>query len=199
MPSTLNHLVIVAGGKGSRLASVAGEIPKALVRIGGKPLLQHQLELAAANGINEVTVVAGHLAEQIVNFVGDGSRFGLGVRVLVEQEPMGTAGAVLRSLDLLPDHFLVLYGDVMLAVDLQRLASRHLDRAADFTALVHPNDHPQDSDLLEADADDWVMTTHSRPHPPGRFFGNLVNAALYVVRRDALRPWAKAATKQDFV
>ena len=149
MPSTLSHLVIVAGGKGSRLTSVAGDVPKVLVRIGGKPVLQHQLELAAAAGIQNVTVIAGHLAGKIVDFVGDGSRFGLGVRVLVEKEPMGTAGMLLRSLDLLPDHFLVLYGDVMAAVDLQRIAKHHLDRAADLTALVHPNDHPHHSDLLE--------------------------------------------------
>ncbi|HEY3043979.1 MAG TPA: sugar phosphate nucleotidyltransferase, partial [Vicinamibacterales bacterium] len=77
----MNHLVIVAGGKGSRLAPVAGDLPKVLVEIGGKPVLQHQLELAASAGIRDVTVVAGHLASKIVDFVGDGSRFGLSVRV----------------------------------------------------------------------------------------------------------------------
>ena len=78
------------------------------------PVLQHQLELAALAGIRSVTIFAGYLADQIDAFVGDGARFGLSVRVLVEAEPLGNAGAVLQSLDTLPEHFFVVYGDVML-------------------------------------------------------------------------------------
>src|SRR5579863_7629728 len=111
LSGTLNHLVIVAGGRGARLASVIGDSPKVLVPVGGKPVLQHQLELAAAAGIEEVSIFAGHLAEKIHDFVGDGSRFGLKVRIYTENEPLGNAGAVLQSLDLLPEHFFVVYGD----------------------------------------------------------------------------------------
>ena len=194
----LNHLVIVAGGPGIRLASVTGDLPKVLVPVGGKPVLQHQLELAVGAGIEEVTIFAGHLAEKILDFVGNGSRFGLRVRILTEKEPMGNAGAVLQSLDLLPEHYFVVYGDLMLAVDLQRIAKRHIDRKADFTIVVHPNDHPQDSDLVETDMNDWVTAVHACPHPNDQSFGNLVNAALYVVRREALRPWAAFPGKKDF-
>ena len=196
--AAVTHLTIIAGGKGIRLAGVLGDLPKALVSVGGKPLLQHQLELATVSGINDVTIFAGHLAERIASFVGDGSQFGVGVRVLAEDQPSGTAGALLGSLDLLPEHFFVLYGDVMPAVDLQRIARHHLDQDADFTALVHPNDHPYDSDLLETDANDWVTALHLCPHPSDQFFANSVNAALYVVKREALRPWAKSAGKKDF-
>src|SRR5215472_5944502 len=198
LSAILNHLAIVAGGRGARLASVIGDSPKVLVPVGGKPVLQHQLELAAATGIEEVTIFAGHLAEKIHEFVGDGSRFGLKVRILTEKEPMGNAGAVLQSLDLLPEHFFVVYGDLMLAVDLRRIAQFHMDREADLTILVHPNDHPQDSDLVETDADDWVTAIHPYPHPPDQCFDNLVNGALYVVRREALRPWSAFLGKQDF-
>ena len=201
MPSvsaTLNHLVIIAGGRGVRLASVIGDLPKVLVPVGGKPVLQHQLELAEAAGIEEVTIFAGHRAEKILEFVGDGSRFGLKVRILTENKPMGNAGALLQSLDLLPEHFFVVYGDLMLAVDLRRVAKLHMDREADLTILVHPNDHPQDSDLVEIDENDWVTAIHACPHPPERCFDNLVNGALYVVRREALRPWSAFSGKQDF-
>ena len=186
----IRHLVIVAGGKGKRLAAQFEDLPKALVPVGGKPVLQHQLEFAVASGIDTVTIFAGHLAAKIQDFVGDGSRFGLEVRVLVEKEPLGNAGAVARALDVLPEHFFVVYGDVMLAVDLGRMAAQHLERNADFTTFVHPNDHPHDSDLLEVDASGWVKASHTYPHPEGIFFNNLVNASLYVIRRDALRPWA---------
>src|ERR1700739_2192514 len=118
MPSvsaTLNHLVIIAGGRGLRLSSVLGDLPKVLVPVGGKPVLQHQLELVAGAGIDEVTVLAGHRAEKIFEFVGDGSRFGLKARIFTENEPMGNAGALLQSLDLLPEQYFVLYGVLMLA------------------------------------------------------------------------------------
>lgn len=194
----VNHLVIVAGGKGTRLTSLSVDLPKVLVPVGGKPVLQHQLELAAASGIEQVTIFAGHLAEKIVSFVGDGSRFGLKVQVLVEETPLGNAGALLQNLNLLSDQFFVLYGDVMLAVDLQRIAKDHIDREAHLTAFVHPNDHPHDSDLIETDSDNWVTGIHTYPHPPGQFFDNLVNAALYVVSREAIRPWAGLSGKHDF-
>ncbi len=190
--------MIVAGGKGARLASLGGDLPKALVPVGGKPVLAHQLELAAAAGIRDVAIFAGYRAGKIEAFVGDGSALGMRVRVFVEDAPLGSAGALLRALDLLPEQFLLMNGDVMLAVDLQRMAGRHLERDADVTALAHPNDHPLDLDLLETDADDWVTAVHAYPHPPDEFFGNLVNAALYVVRREALRPWAGAVGQQDF-
>lgn len=194
----LNHLVIAAGGLGTRLASVIADLPKVLVLVGGKPLLAHQLELAAAAGIEEVTIFAGHRAERIHEFVGDGSRFGLKLRIFTEHEPLGNAGAMLQSLDLLPENFIVLFGDVMLAVDLQRIAKVHLEREADVTILVHPNDHPHDSDLVETDAADWVTAIHAYPHPPGQVFDNLVNASLHVMRREALRPLSASSGKRDF-
>ena len=194
----IGRLAIVAGGGGSRMAGTAfAGVPKALIPIGGKPVLQHQLELAANAGVRDVTIFAGHLADQIAAFVGDGSRFGLQVRTVVEPAPQGNAGALVAALDELPDQFFVIYGDVMAAVDLARLGGAHLANGADFTTLVHPNDHPHDSDLLEVDADDRVTAIRPYPHPPGEHFANLVNAALYAVRRDALRPFAGAA-RLDF-
>ena len=196
--NTVNHLVIVAGGKGERLAAMFGGVPKALVPLDGKPVLAHQLELAARCGVTSVTIFAGYLADQISAFVGDGKHFGLHVDVRVESEPLGNAGAVLQSLSSLPERFFVMYGDVMLDVDLRRMADTHIGHKAVFTAFVHPNDHPFDSDLVEANAEGWVTALHNSPHAPGRVYDNLVNAALYVVERDALRPFAEPSGKQDF-
>ncbi|MEQ1948698.1 MAG: HAD-IIIA family hydrolase [Bryobacteraceae bacterium] len=194
----MDHLVIIAGGQGVRLATVSGDLPKALVPVGDKPVLQHQLELAARFGVRKVTILAGHLASRITDFTGDGSRFGLSVRVLVEDQPMGNAGALLQHLDSLPEQFLAMYGDVMLAVDLQKMAQQHLERNADLTMLVHPNDHPNDSDLIETDAHGWATAIHAYPHPEDRFYNNLVNAGLYVIRREALRGFVEGPAKRDF-
>jgi D,D-heptose 1,7-bisphosphate phosphatase len=195
----INHLVIVAGGMGTRLAALAGDRPKVLVPVGGKSILEHQLDVAVCAGVRQVTIYAGYLANMIRDFVGDGSRFELQIRVEVEDLPLGNAGAVVNSVDALPEHFFVIYGDVMCAVDLKKMAAFHLQRGADFTAMVHPNDHPFDSDLVEIDNDQSIKAIHACPHPEGRYFANLVNAALYVVRRDALSPWAGCSGKLDFV
>jgi D,D-heptose 1,7-bisphosphate phosphatase len=186
MTEALDHIVVVAGGKGTRLSTVTGDVPKALVPVGGKPVLEHQLELARQFGYKNATIFAGVFGEQIEAFVGDGGHFGLSARVLIENEPLGNAGAVLQSLAQLPEQFSVIYGDLMLAVDLKSMAEAHLKSAADFTALVHPNDHPFDSDLLEVDEHGWVRAVHLYPHPSDAVFDNRVNAALYMVRRDAL-------------
>jgi D,D-heptose 1,7-bisphosphate phosphatase len=169
------------------------EVPKALIPIGGKPVLQHQLELAAAAGVRRVTVFAGHLGGQIEAFVGDGSTFGVSARVVIEDAPRGDAGAIAAALDQLPAQFFVLYGDVMAQVDLARLGRFHVERDADFTTLAHPNDHPYDSDLLETGADDRVTAVRPYPHPAGENFANLANAALYALRGEALRPFAGKA------
>jgi D,D-heptose 1,7-bisphosphate phosphatase len=194
----ISHLVITAGGQGLRLASVSGSLPKVLVPIGGKPLLQHQLELAAACGIRKVTILAGYLGNRVLEFVGDGSRFGLSVEVIIEAEPLGSAGSLFLIQDSLSEHFFFMNGDAMLAVDLQAMAKRHMDTQADLTMLVHPNDHPHDSDLIELDQDGRVSKIHRYPHPENAFFRNLVNAGLFVVRRDALRPLTQGPRKKDF-
>ncbi len=188
----MSHLAIIAGGRGVRMGDAYPGLPKTLIPVGGKPVLQHQLELARRAGVERVTIFAGHLADRISDFVGDGARFGLDVQMLVEDAPLGSAGALVGALDALPEQFFVLYGDVMAAADLGRLGDFHLERGADFTTLVHPNDHPFDSDLIEADPEGRVTAIRAYPHAEDACFGNLVNAALYVVRREALRPFASA-------
>jgi histidinol-phosphate phosphatase family protein len=92
---------------------------------------------------------------------------------------------LLAGLKDLAGTFAVLYGDVMVNVDLGRIWQRHLESGADATLLLHPNDHPQDSDLVEANGE-WITAFHNRPHPADRWFQNLVNAGLYVLQRSVL-------------
>ncbi len=190
--------VILAGGKGTRLASISGSVPKVLVPVGGRPVLAHQLELLMAAGYKDVRIFAGHLAEQIQDFIKAGNWGDLNIQIEIESTPLGSAGAVIEKLDSLPEQFTVLYGDTMLAIDLERMTAFHSANDADVTILVHPNDHPFDSDLVEAN-DEWLVTgLHSYPHPETACYRNMVSAALYVVRRESLRAWAAQAKKCDF-
>ncbi len=194
----MKQLVILAGGMGTRLKARLGDLPKPMIPIDGKPLLEHQVELARQYGFTKIIIFACYRADLIEAHFGDGRRWGVNISYMVEKEPLGTAGAVLASFDQLEETFGVMYGDTMVNVDLERLWQSHLASQADATLLLHPNDHPLDSDLVEAGENGWITAFHSRPHPPEKYFQNLVNAALYVLKKESLRPWIGATQALDF-
>lgn len=194
----MRQLIILAGGKGTRLKDRLGDLPKPLIPIADKPLLAHQVELAKRYGFTDIIIFVCYRPDLIEQALGDGSRWGVRIRYQIEKEPLGTAGAVLAGYDLLAERFVVLYGDTMVNVDLDRIWSAHQIAKADATLLLHPNDHPLDSDLVEVNADGWIRAFHNRPHPSGRYFQNLVNAALYVINKKALQPYAERIAASDF-
>jgi histidinol-phosphate phosphatase family protein len=193
------QLVILAGGKGTRLAERLHGLPKPLVDVAGVPLLERQILHAKGCGFDSVVLLVNHRAEIIEDFCRARADFGLNVCLIDDGEPKGTAGAVLAALPVLQDDFLVMYGDTLLNIDLGRFQAFHQARPdAAACLLVHPNDHPQDSDLVEVDASGVITGIHPYPHPAGADLANLVNAALYWVRKDALLPWVEAHTPLDF-
>jgi histidinol-phosphate phosphatase family protein len=169
-----------------------------MIAIGGKPLLEHQVALAKHHGFAEIVIFACYRPDLIRGHFGDGSRWGVKISYQIEKAPLGTAGAVLAGIDLLADRFVAFYGDTMVNVDLQRIWQQHSESAADATLLLHPNDHPLDSDLVETDGAGRVMAFHNRPHLAGKFFQNLVNAGLYVINKRALAKWAGDLKPMDF-
>lgn len=179
--------VILAGGKGTRLAQALGmDIPKPMAPVLGVPLLQRTVELLRDQGIDDLLLLVHHRADVVREHFGDGSRFGVRIRCLEETVPRGTAGAVVDALPHLDDEFLVLYGDTLVDLDFCRMLAFHAAKQADLTLFAHPNDHPHDSDLVEVGRDWRVTAVHPYPHPEGSEYRNLVNAALYVMRRDLL-------------
>lgn len=196
--SDAKQVIILAGGLGTRLKARLGDLPKPMIPISGKPLLEHQIELAKSHGFTQIIIFACYRPDLIERHFGDGSRWGVQIRYIIEARPLGTAGAVLAGFSELANRFLVLYGDTMVNVDLDRIWKAHIKKGADATLLLHPNDHPLDSDLVEMDAAGWVRAFHGRPHARDKYFQNLVNAGLYVIEKDALRAWAQDPTVLDF-
>lgn len=190
--------VILAGGKGTRLSSRSNGLPKPLVPVNGKPLLEYQFELLRRHGILRATLLCGYGAEAIREFCGDGSRWGLSITCIDEGRPLGTAGAVIGAIADLPHSFIVLYGDTMVNVDLHRFVEAHQRSQAQATLFLHPNDHPWDSDLVELDENGRVVAIHGYPHPEGAVLPNRVNAALYVLDASALSGFAIPDAPLDF-
>lgn len=171
--------VIIAGGKGTRLG--LKDIPKPMVEIDSKPLLEHQIELAKKYGSKEIFILSGHLSCVIEEYFSDGADFGVKIHHVVEPYPLGTAGSLKLLEGKLEDRFMVFYGDVVMDFDIDSFIAfdnQHPNSVG--TTLVHPNDHPYDSDLLEIDEDNKVTRVIPKPHKEGEYYQNLVNAAVYI-------------------
>src|SRR5580658_6353449 len=149
----MKQAVILAGGLGTRLRERLGDLPKPMIPIGGKPLLEHQVELAKKHHFTDLIFFVHYRADLIEKHFGDGKKFGVQIRYVLENEPLGTAGAVLAGFEKLAGRFVVLYGDTMVNVDLNRIWNAHEKTDADATLLLHPNDHPFDSDLVEVNSE----------------------------------------------
>ncbi|MBS0426084.1 MAG: HAD-IIIA family hydrolase [Proteobacteria bacterium] len=193
----MTQAVILAGGKGTRLAERLQGRPKPLVSVDGTPLLERQLQTLAAHGVDDIVVLVNHAADQIQAFFDqrDGS---IRTRLFDDGEPRGTAGALLACIDALDDRFIVVYGDTLFDIDVSHMLAAHQAAGADVTLLLHPNDHPADSDLVEMDASGRVVAFHGYPHPAGAELRNLVNAAFYVVEKKALMAWRDFPVPCDF-
>src|SRR5579875_1876063 len=179
------HCAIVAGGMGTRLRSVTGDLPKPMVPLLGSPLLERLIGTCRQFGITDIHLMLGYRPESIREYFGDGSALGVNLTYWVEDEPLGSAGCMRPLASVIEGDVLVLYGDVFLDMDLNRFIAFNRASQADATLAVHPNDHPLDSDLVEVE-DDRVVAFHRKPHPPGVFYANLASAAAYVVSKPLL-------------
>jgi len=189
--------VIQAGGKGTRLAEIAGELPKPMLSIGDKPLLEHQLTLLKHYNINNIVIIVNHLKESITGYFGDGKKFGVTIRYHEEKQPLGTVGGIKDIEHMLDEDFIVLYSDIMINMNLQRLVNFHYNKKSMCTLVLHPNDHPYDSDLIELDKEGKVTAVYPKPHEHGKYYRNLVNAGVYLFN-PAILNYLEKGKKADF-
>lgn len=180
--------VIMAGGKGSRLRSITNdEIPKPMVPVDGKPLLEYQVEALKEYGIKKIVMIVGHLGEKIMEHFKDGKDFGVDIDYIVEKEPLGTAGAFYYLKDKTDaKDFLLVFGDVFFDIDFDRMEDFHFKNAALTTLLAHPNGHPYDSDLIQTDDNGKVIGFDSKNNVRDYWYDNMVNAGMYVIDRELL-------------
>lgn len=173
--------VILAGGKGTRLYPFTKNTPKALIKIGERPLVEHQILLLKEYGIKEIWLLLGYLGDQIRNYFQEGKRWNVNIHYCQEEKPLGTAGALKVLEGKIKKDFLVLSGDVMLNFDVKRFIDYHRQKKGNLaTIVVHPNGHPFDSDLVEVDRTGKVVSLLKRPHPAGLTFHNLSIASQYI-------------------
>ena len=191
--------VIMAGGKGSRLRSITNdEIPKPMVPVDGKPLLEYQVEKLKSYGIKKIVMIVGHLGEKIVDHFKDGKDFGVEIDYIFEKEPLGTAGAFYYLKDKIDaKDFMLVFGDVFFDMDFDRMEDFHFKNSALTTLLAHPNGHPYDSDLIRMDDKGRVIGFDSKHNVRDYWYDNMVNAGMYIINRKLL-DLVKEPVKTDF-
>lgn len=173
--------VIMAGGQGTRLKNISGNIPKPMVPINGKPVLQLQLENLIQNNIKEIIIIIGKNGHTISDYFGDGSHWNIKITYITEQQPLGTAGAFYYLKNLVKNDFFLIFGDLVLDIDWERLFQYHKKKSALITMLVHPNTHPFDSDIIDADSNGRVKQIFPKNEVRTVFHHNLINSGIYVM------------------
>ena len=177
--------VIMAGGKGTRIASINSDVPKPMIIICGKPILLHQVECLKRQGITEIILVIGHLGHIIKDYFKDGKEFGVSIQYIEETVPLGTAGALYYLKDIIKDDFLLINGDIIFDVDFERFMQYHKEKGGYATILTHPNSHPYDSGLVFTDKERFV-TKWLHKEDERTYYRNRVNAGLHILSPNLL-------------
>lgn len=187
-------VVIMAGGKGTRISSVASDIPKPMIKVEGIPVLEREIECLKNQGFDDIILTVSHLGNIIMDYFGDGSGnspvtgepFGVHIDYYFEEEPLGNAGALFKIKDKLTSDFLLLNADAMFDVDFNRFVAFHRKHGGLVTLFTHPNSHPYDSGLIIANkngsVEKWLAKEDERP----QYYRNRVNAGLHVINPEVL-------------
>ncbi|MCR5332961.1 MAG: HAD-IIIA family hydrolase [Bacilli bacterium] len=179
-------VVIMAGGKGTRIASVISDIPKPMIPIGGKPILEHEILCLKEQGFKDIILTVSHLGNIIMNYFGDGSKFGVNIEYFFEKEPLGNAGALYEIKDKLSDDFLLLNADAMFDIDFNRFVEYHKSHGGLATLFTHPNSHPYDSGLIFVDENKVVTKWLNKEDLRPTWYKNRVNAGLHILSKKLL-------------
>ena len=175
--------VIMAGGKGTRISSITqDEIPKPMLKVGGKPILEHQINSLKKSNIDEIILIIGHLGDKIKEYFKDGENFNIKIKYIKEDEnkPLGTAGSLYYLKNEIKDDFILIFGDVFLSVDFNKMIKVHKENKNDVTILSHPNSHPFDSDLIVTDINNLVLKFDKKTNIRNYDYNNLVNSGIYI-------------------
>ena len=157
--------IILAGGRGERLKSVTRRLPKPMIKVCGRPVLEHIISLFKKNGITDLIVSLCYLPEKITSYLGTGNKFGVDIRYIYEDEdkPLGTAGAIIKAKKFINSTFIVAYGDILRKLDIKKMINYHRKNKALATIAVYRNSNPSPKSEVQFDEDGLITAFYKRP------------------------------------
>jgi mannose-1-phosphate guanylyltransferase/phosphomannomutase len=176
----------MAGGEGTRLRPLTSNQPKPMVPVVGKPCMEHILELLRRHGFEDVVVTVAFLPQAIRAYFRDGESLEMNIEYSVEESPLGTAGSVRLASNALDETFLVISGDALTDIDLQKLVAFHQEREAAVTIALKSVDNPLEFGIVVTDEDGRVERFLEKPSW-GQVFSDTINTGIYVVDPECLR------------
>ncbi len=178
--------VVMAGGEGSRLRPLTSRRPKPLAPVANKPVMEHIVDLLRKHGFTEIVATLHYLADEIESYFGDGSAFGVSMHYVVEDTPLGTAGAVKLAADLLGDEsFLIISGDALTDLDLTALVADHQRTGAAATITLQRVANPLEFGVVITD-DSRRITRFLEKPSWGEIFSDTINTGIYVLGPEVL-------------
>ncbi|QAT50342.1 NDP-sugar synthase [Caproiciproducens sp. NJN-50] len=178
--------LFLAGGMGTRLKPLTDEIPKPMVPIMNRPLLERNMENLKKCGIREIVISTCYKSRYIREYFGDGSKFGLKIEYICEDLPLGTGGAIKKAGDLFDDTFLVFNADILCSMDFMELVTFHQSRSAAVTIAVTQVDNPSAYGVIEQDENGYATSFTEKPRAE-EIRSNYINAGVYVMEPEVLR------------
>lgn len=172
--------VIMAGGEGTRLRPLTSNIPKPMMPIVNRPMMEHIVELLKTHGFDEIVVTVAFMANAIRTYFGDGSEFGVRMVYAIEESPLGTAGSVRNAMDELDERFLVISGDVLTDIDLSEMVRFHEERGALATIGLVPVENPLEFGIVITREDGSIERFLEKP-TWGQVFSDTINTGIFVL------------------
>jgi NDP-sugar pyrophosphorylase family protein len=189
--------MLLAAGLGTRLRPLTDRIPKCMVPVGGKPILEHNIEWLRKFGITEVMVNLHYLPRVVMDYFGDGHKWGVMLTYSVEKEILGTAGGVKNVAGFFEkEAFIIWYGDNLCACDLEHLAAFHREKAGLATIALYQREDVTQCGIVGLDADNRILRFLEKPDAE-QVFSHWVNAGIYILEPEVL-DYIPANTLFDF-
>lgn len=177
--------LFLAGGFGTRLKPITDNLPKPMVPIMGKPLLERNIENLKRHGVNEIVLSTCYKPHMIEDYFGDGSKLGVKISYITEDKPLGTAGAIRNAGSFFSDTFLVFNADILSDIDISDMIRFHREKGAQATIAVTRVADPSAYGVIEHDGDGFVTAFKEKPRP-GETTSNLINAGVYIFEPEIL-------------
>ncbi|HEX9059704.1 MAG TPA: mannose-1-phosphate guanyltransferase [Clostridia bacterium] len=188
--------IIMAGGEGSRLRPLTCDLPKPMVPVMNKPIMEHIINLLKSHGITDIAVTLMYLPQKIRDYFGNGSNFGVNLKYFIEDTPLGTAGSVKNASDFLDDTFVVISGDSLTDMDLTAAFEFHRKNNSQATLVLTKVDVPLDYGVVITEKNGEVKGFLEKPSW-GEVFSDTVNTGTYILEPEVLN-YIQKGDKFDF-
>ncbi len=170
----------MAGGEGTRLRPLTSNLPKPMMPLANKPMMEHVIDLLRRHGFDEIVVTLAFMPDAIRNHFGDGSEYGVHIQYATEETPLGTAGSVRNAADALDDRFLVISGDVLTDIDLGEVVAFHEAKGALATIGLVPVENPLEFGIVITNEDGSIERFLEKPSW-GQVFSDTINTGIFVL------------------